>query len=562
MAPNDSVPLGLTSAASETTYLVLIQVVSRALTFLANQVLLRYISPGILGVAAQLELYAVTALYFSRESIRVALQRQPAGYDIVSSGSVMDKFHPDIPERSGTSSHQEDSQAVVNFSYLAAALGGPLIYILGQFYVRFANRDVLDVPFFNNSLELFGLACFLELLGEPCFAIVQKRMLYKTRALVETSAAVMKAMITCGTSIWAVRSANDVGVLPFAMGQITYAVLVLFAYFITIGSHAKCDGFSVFPFPICYQDKTKYLLSLFSRPLLSLSVNIYAQSVVKHVLTQGDSMALAAFSTLEDQGLYALASNYGSLVARIFLQPIEESSRNMFGKLLASNGAEMTKPEAVAMAKSYLNDILRTYGILSIMICALGPTIVPELLNILIGSQWSSPTIHGLLSNYCYYIPLLAFNGITEAFVASTATHSELRQQAGWMGACSAGFVAAAYLFLRVWKLGASGIIWANLMNLILRIVWSYWFIRKYFRNRKDCFNITEALPKYESVATGVLAHAILWGLQPAYESGLSDILKMIVVGGIFSVLILFLESKYLIELYTKHRTAKTNPDL
>ncbi|PGH17004.1 hypothetical protein AJ79_01388 [Helicocarpus griseus UAMH5409] len=525
------------SAASGTTYLILIQVVSRALTFLANQVLLRYLSPGILGVATQLELYAITTLYFSRESIRVALQRQPAGAQESSTGRTAgNRSRSDKVKKSTSATYAEDSQAVVNLSYLAVALGGPLIYFLGLSYSRLAHLDVHSVAHFENSLKLTGLACLLELLTEPCFAVVQQRMLYRTRAHVETMAAVMKASVTCGASIWAARSGKDLGVMSFAVGQTAYALTLLCAYYLSIGSYSRRDGFSIFPLAIRYQKKTKYFMNRFSAPLLSLSINFYAQSVVKHILTQGDSMALAAFSTLEEQGLYALASNYGSLVARIIFQPIEESSRNMFGRLLATSKTESTKPESLAMAKSYLCAILRAYGIFSIMICALGPTMVPELLKVVIGSQWSSSGIHSLLSNYCYYIPLLAFNGITEAFVASTATHSELRKQAGWMGACSAGFIGAAYLFLRIGKLGASGIIWANLMNLTLRIVWSYWFIKRYFRNQKDNFKITETLPNYESVAAGVLAYAMMWRLQPDPGSGLWDIFKLIAIGGLFAV--------------------------
>ncbi|KAG5292738.1 rft domain-containing protein [Histoplasma ohiense] len=542
------------SGAGGTTYLILIQVVSRVLTFLANQVLLRYLSPGILGVATQLELYAVTTLYFSRESLRFALQRQPASPQRSIPTSAAERAHPQKPGEPKSGNYQEDTQAVVNLSYLAVAIGGPLIYLLGLFYSRFAKHDVVKVPFFESSLKVTGFACFLELLTEPCFAVVQHRMLYKIRALAETTAAVMKASTTCGISIWASQRGMDIGVLPFAVGQTAYAFTLLFAYFFTIGSYSIRNGFSVFPLAIRHRDATNYFLNLFSIPLFSLSINIYAQSVVKHILTQGDSVALAAFSTLEEQGLYALASNYGSLVARIIFQPIEESSRNVFGKLLTTSKTKPATTQSLKRAKSYLCDILHAYGIFSIIICALGPNIAPQLLRLLIGSQWSRPAIFSLLSNYCYYIPLLAFNGITEAFIASTATHSELRQQSGWMGACSAGFITAAYLFLRIGKFGSRGIIWANAMNLTLRIVWSSWFIKKYFRDRKDGFKITEALPNYESVAVGVGAYAVMWALQPGPESELWEIFRMLLVGGIFAVSILFLERSYLIEQYRKYK--------
>ena len=41
------------------------------------------------------------------------------------------------------------------------------------------------------------------------------------------------------------------------------------------------------------------------------------QSLVKHFLTEGDKFLVSRLSPLADQGGYAVAANYGSLVARI-----------------------------------------------------------------------------------------------------------------------------------------------------------------------------------------------------------------------------------------------------
>jgi oligosaccharide translocation protein RFT1 len=38
------------------------------------------------------------------------------------------------------------------------------------------------------------------------------------------------------------------------------------------------------------------------------------QSLFKHVLTEGDKFLVSRISALEDQGGYALASNYGAMV--------------------------------------------------------------------------------------------------------------------------------------------------------------------------------------------------------------------------------------------------------
>lgn len=47
------------------------------------------------------------------------------------------------------------------------------------------------------------------------------------------------------------------------------------------------------------------------RKLSRLSMTMTGQSVIKHILTEGDKMVLSFFSPLEDQGGYAIALNYG-----------------------------------------------------------------------------------------------------------------------------------------------------------------------------------------------------------------------------------------------------------
>lgn len=47
------------------------------------------------------------------------------------------------------------------------------------------------------------------------------------------------------------------------------------------------------------------------KEVLGLSLTMTAQSVFKHVLTEGDKFILSWISPLQDQGGYALAVNYG-----------------------------------------------------------------------------------------------------------------------------------------------------------------------------------------------------------------------------------------------------------
>lgn len=94
---------------------------------------------------------------------------------------------------------------------------------------------------------------------------------------------------------------------------------------------------------------------------LRLARALAGQSLLKHVLTEGDKIVLARATapdrggnsgdsggrggSLREQGVYAIASGYGSLAARLLFQPVEEAARLMFSKL----GAEGVGADAVEM---------------------------------------------------------------------------------------------------------------------------------------------------------------------------------------------------------------------
>lgn len=224
------------------------------------------------------------------------------------------------------------------------------------------------------------------------------------------------------------------------------------------------------------------------------------QSTLKYILTQSDALLIATLASLADQGAYALASNYGGLIARMVFQPIEESGRNLFAKLCAqpasSEAPKATKPtntkagqkeesprdnSNLTQARTILTTILHLYGILSLLALSLGPHLAPLLLRLVAGQKWAATGASNVLATYCYYIPLLALNGIIEAFVSAVATNAELYAQGLWMGFFSVGFAGAAWLFLRIWRLGALGLVWANCVNMGLRIIWGGDFVRRFF---------------------------------------------------------------------------------
>lgn len=243
--PSESARQSLLSASAEgAKFLILLQVGSRMLTFVVNQVLLRFLSPELLGISVQLELFMISVLYFSRESLRTALQRHTAPEKELrregkeAAGSLLVE---------GTLAAQ--SQTVVNLSLLTVPLGAVFAAVLALFYSRsFASSETAAQPYFNYSIALYTLATLLELVSEPCFALAQQKLLYKLRAGAESAAAFTRCVLTCGLTVYAARVARiegGLGPLPFAAGQVGYAVVLLGVYWWRCLGLARVEGFSL-----------------------------------------------------------------------------------------------------------------------------------------------------------------------------------------------------------------------------------------------------------------------------------------------------------------------------
>ena len=512
----------LHQSAGGTIYLIIIQLASRALTFAGNQFVLRFLSPQLLGLAVQLELYSISVLYFSRESLRVALQRQTSHNDV--------SIRTDTNETSSTQARR--AQVAVNLSYVAIGLGTVLTIALGWLYHerQLNNIAIQQSPYFGLCLQIYAVATLIEILSEPCFVVIQERFLYKSRARSETIAAISKCAATCLTAYVASRRQVRPSALPFAVGQTVYATVLAGGYLATVLPLARQDGLSMIPATV--ERSTQYLASRFYRPLLSLAGTLYAQSVFKQILTQGDALILSFLASLEDQGAFALASNYGGLMARLLFQPVEESSRNTFGILLSTVDKD-GKLESLSLttAVKQLSDMLHIYGIIAVLSSCFLYTLLPVLVKILIGPAWFTPDIATILSTYCYYIPFMAYNGILDAFVTSVATPTELQQQSLWMGAFTAGYVGAAYVLLNVLGLGARGLVLANMFNMLLRIVWSSWFIARYMRKHDVTMNIIkDLLPSPGIFLVGTTAAIVMRGRDVNRKQGLVGIVDVLVV--------------------------------
>lgn len=215
------------------------------------------------------------------------------------------------------------------------------------------------------------------------------------------------------------------------------------------------------------------------------------QSLIKHFLTEGDKFLVSRLSPLADQGGYAVAANYGSLVARIVFQPIEETTRVFFSKTLSAAESSSTSKEPTAQTKEALQTastilltLLLAFTHLLLLLMTFAPPYLPLATSLVLPRKYLATSAPAILSVYIYYIPAMAYNGVLEAFFASAASPSDLRAQARWMLVFSAAFVAGAAGLARGLGLGDAGLVWANVANLALRAGYAWAFVRRFFRAR------------------------------------------------------------------------------
>ncbi|KAG0240190.1 Oligosaccharide translocation protein rft1 [Mortierella sp. GBA43] len=548
----------LSSSVQGASYLMLLQFASRMLTFTLNQLLLRFTFAETLGIASvQLELLLNTILFLSREGVRCAAIRVS---DDTDSSTVEtkpgSKEHNSnsilITPQPGSEAYR--LQKLVNMVYAPIPVGALMTCLAVGYHLSLVD-DAAETHFpgFRLSICLYGLSALIELLAEPMFMVAQYKLWFKTRVSVEGTAVIVRCILTCALTIYGARASfagspqaeqrkimepvaphlssdkNTMGVLAFAIAQLAYSLLMLGGFILAFWSksterrnrerqrlaaavekyHAgvvdssedqDVDVISIkalLPRKLNRIGKDGRLESFyFDKELLKLSKTLTAQSLLKHILTEGDKMLVTVFTEPVDQGYYAFVINYGSLVARILFQPMEEIGRTLFSRLLSdiessssastSSSANVeplseTQVQNLILSRNLLLTIMKFHLLLGLVFISFGTHYTATLIDLVVGSYWSRTVAPAILSLYCWYVPIMGINGITEAVVQAVASEKELTVLSYWMIGFSVVFCGTGAFLMGALTLGAKGIVLANCVNLAIRIIWSMWFLSGYY---------------------------------------------------------------------------------
>ena len=198
---NDAGSLG--TALSTGKSLVLLQLLSRLLTFVLNQSLVRLAPPEVFGTAAiQFDLIYTTILFLSREGIRNALLRSS----------------PSEPDTRGQTDAKSTGGVITSLARLPLKLGFGVSMIAVGVYLYYSSSTTTRQPDFYPALLLYVVAALVELLVEPLYIRTLSSVPPKlgVRVQAEGGMAIVKAVVTFSLLYLVPRRA----LLGFALGQL------------------------------------------------------------------------------------------------------------------------------------------------------------------------------------------------------------------------------------------------------------------------------------------------------------------------------------------------------
>ena len=378
------------------------QLSSRVLSFMANQFLVKLLTPAHFGIwSVRLGLVLETIVYWAREGVRKAASRS-----------------------------KENRHRYALLPLLIGVVAAPIVLAIA------ARSQPEGVDGFFVACVLTALCAMLELCGEM-WAVPQLADM-KGGALAQVSSfAFVIRSVTVVTLVYRFYDPDAESTWPlmmcFGVANLGYGAVLV------IGFWAKCGK------PVVEMPTANEFASL--KPFAF-------QTILQWLFAQGERMILLMSNTPEQVGVYGFVSDLTSLLARVVFAPIESA---VFSVCATS---EQPPIEILSMCT-------RLVVYIGLGAAAFGPPIGPRLLRVVYGEKWSGVDAKRTLAAVCRVMPVMTFNGVTEAYANARLTAKRLEIYNILLAIVSVIYFAFMYILSK--SFGACGAVYSNGINMSLR---------------------------------------------------------------------------------------------
>ncbi|GMM36390.1 glycolipid translocation protein [Saccharomycopsis crataegensis] len=541
--------------------------VFKLVTFLFNQLLIKFVPPSYLAFNNFLEFLINSITFFAAEGIRLSCQRIP---------NANKKSSEETKPLLISNTYEGSSQSIINLSYLPLVLGVPIssviIYLqFGNFTEYFQENDGIVSTLLLGSKNLqisvivvtTGVSIMLNLLTEPFYNLVNYNSQFHLRTKYESTGLIVNCFFNFLTIATAKklctsnpRVFDELAILIFALGKLFYSITVYLLYYQNYQKN-EIPMVRLTPQKIINKDDNSYY---FDKYILNYWKTIFLQMIFKNFLTEGDKFIFNYFFDLNQQGIYSIINNYGSLITRLVFNPIEESLKLILSKMFTATD-DKNKKNSTQSSMKIIRLILKFYIYLTFVLVLFGYFNAPFLgelffTKIIKVSWWNAnaSTVKSLITFYVIYLPFLAINGIFEAFCQSISTDESIKKYSYFLSVCSLVFFGNCYLFIEVLQLQLAGLVISNIVNMGLRIFYCSISIKNFYSTAGSVkvFDFNDIIGNWKlflGVSIGVLSIQIqLNGITQSF----TGLLKNLGIAVFYVGFIIYNERSQLIPYFSK----------